>query len=230
MAIFDPVKMKQSRAQKARERRYRKPALAAMQRDFIDSELYDIANECSELEWAIDDDETLLDVFDGDADEIYEFRMMFEDLSTKCERLIDELQDARVTEHFDDFFSGALGRTYKLIGYDSVEEDYYNLTRFESELAQGVSGKRLMQLTKENIIAVAGQCIGIMMSVLDIRHSYDNLKATFDLLRDDRAELIKSVKTVEDAYQKTQADPYDYAARDAYDTLVGRLPARMWIE
>jgi hypothetical protein len=219
-----------NRAEKARQLRYRRPALALIQRDRIDEELYDIANECAKLEWAVGDDDTLMDVFDGDTDEMYEFRIMFSDLGSNCERLISELYENQVTEHFDDFFVGCLGSAYKMIGYDTAEEDYYHLTQFEAGLAQGVSGKRLMALTKENLIAVAGQCIGIMMSFLDIRHNYACLKATFDLLKDDRSELIKSVRCIEEAYQKTQDNPHDYSARGSYYSLLSRLPDRAWIE
>lgn len=219
-----------TRAEKARLLRYKRAALSLIQRDRIDNELYSISSECEELEWAVEDDETLIDVFDGDTDEIFEFRMMFSDLSSKCEKLSDQLRDRYVTEHFDDFFVGTLGDAKRMVGYDGVEEDYFSLTSFEAELAQGVSGKRLMGLTKEKLIAVAGQCIGVMMCFLDIRHSFDCLKATFDALRDDRAELLKSVKTVEDAYNKTQEDSYDWDAIRAYESLLSRLPDRVWIE
>ena len=196
----------------------------------IEDELYEIASECNELEWAIDDDETLIDVFDGDTDEIHEFRFMFSDLTAKCERLSEEIRDGYVTEHFDDFFVGALGSGYKTVGYDDVEEDYFNLTRFESELAQTVSGKRIAALKKDEIIAVAGQCIGIMMCFLDVRHQYACLKSTFDVLRDDRAELLKGVRTVEDVYQKWQANPDDTNIEREFDYLLSRLPGRAWIE
>ena len=98
--------MELSRAEKARNFRYRRAALAIIQRDTIDDEMYNIASECSELEYAVEDDETLLDVFDGDTDEIREFRFMFSDLSDKCERLQSTLRDGYVTDHFDDFFVG----------------------------------------------------------------------------------------------------------------------------
>lgn len=222
--------MKLSRTEKARGLRYRKAALAIMQLETISRELFDISSECGELEWAAQDDETLMDVFDDDTDEIYEFRMMFSDLCAKCELLIRQLQEQYITEHFDDFFVGSLGRAYQMVGYDSVEEDYFSLTHFDPELAQSTSGKRLMRLTKEELIAAAGQCIGIMMCVLDIRHSYSCLKAVFDLLRDDRAELVKNVKTVEDAYQKTQDDPENRKVADEYDSLLSRLPDRVWVE
>lgn len=217
---------KEDRAYRARQIRYKKAALAILQRDSIEDELYEIGNECGELEWAVEDDETLLDVFDGDTDEIREFRFMFSDLSYNCERLQTEIRDGYVTEHFDDFFVGTLGAGYKMVGYDGMEEDYYQLTSFEAELAKTVSGKRLMGLTKETLIAVAGQCIGIMMCFLDIRHSYDCLKTSFDALRDDRAEMLKSVRSVEEAYEKWADDPSNYA----YDRWLSHMPDRVWVE
>lgn len=218
------------RAEKARQLRYRRAALAIIQRERLDDELHNIAGECCDLEWSVEDDETLLDVFDGDTDEIQEFRMMFADLSAKCEQLQYQLHDGYVTEHFDDFFVSALGSPYNMVGYDFMEEDYISLTRYEAELAQSVSGKRLMALTKEKLIAIAGQCFGVMMCFLDIRHSYDCLKATFDALRDDRAELLKSVRTLEDVYNKWQEDPYDRWLRSEYEELLSHLPERAWIE
>ena len=217
-------------AQKARCLRYKKAALALVQRETIADELYELNNECSELEWAVEDDEKLLDVFDGDSDEIHEFRMMFTDLSIKCERLSQTLRDEYVTEFFDDFFVGSLGSSYSMVGYDYFEEDYFHLTKFEAELAESDSGKRLMGLTKKELIAISGQCTGIMISFLDVRHSYDCLRSTLDMLRDDRAELLKSVRGIEEAYEKTQKDDHDYAARSNYDDLLSRLPDIAWVQ
>ena len=132
----------EERRYRAYQLRYRKAALAIVQRSRIDDELYDIAEECSDLEWTIADDESLIDVFDEDTDEIHDFRMMFSDLSVKCDKLQYELRNEYVTEHFDDFFVGTLDGAYSKVGFDEFEEDYMNLTRYEAELAQGVSGKR----------------------------------------------------------------------------------------
>jgi hypothetical protein len=221
---------KEERAWKAKNLRYRRAALAMIQRDYIENELYKIQDDCSNLEWAVGDDETLADVFDGDMDEISEFRFAFSDLSEKCERLCYNVRENCVTEHFDDFLVGCLGPAYSMVGYDSAEEDYYSLTRFEAELARGHSGKRLMGLTKEKLIAVAGQCIGIVICFLDVRHTYDCLKATFDLLRDERAELMKNVRTVEDAYNQWANDPEDRNKEKRLDDLLWRVPERAWVE
>ena len=53
-----------SRAEQARNLRYRRPALAMIRRDSI-------ADECESLEYAIEDDEKLEEEFDGDSDEIH---------------------------------------------------------------------------------------------------------------------------------------------------------------
>jgi len=229
LTIFYTGDIRNNRAYKASQLRYRRPALALVQRDTLEDELDNIATECSELEWAIDDDETLIDIFDGDSDEISEFRFMFSDLSSKCERLMEILREGYITEHFDDYFVGLLGNTYHIVGYDVVEEDYFSLTRFEADLAQNVSAKRLMGLTKERLISTAGQCTGVMMSFLDIRHSYDCLKATFDLLKDDRVELLRHVQTINDAYEKLQETPDSWEAKKTYEALLSALPDRIWL-
>lgn len=222
------------KAYKARNLRYRRAALEIMRQDTLADELEKIADECAELEWSIEDDETLVDVFDGDTDEIGEFRMMFSDLSYKCERLYGQLYESCVTEHFDDFFVGSLGSAYQMVGYDGYEEDYFSLTSFEAGWSQTVSRKRLMKLTKDKLISVAGQCIGVMMSFLDIQHSYDCLKAVFDALRDDRTELMKNVKTIEDVYEETQDDSCDLKLESQilqrYESLLSCLPDRIWVE
>lgn len=220
-----------NRAERSRNLRYRRPALAMIRRDAIIDEIGEIGDECAELEYAVEDDEKLIDAFDGDSDEAFEFKMMFSDLANKCEHLTIALTDTEVTEYFDDFFVGLLGGSaYKVIGFDSFEEDYFTLTRFEAQLAHGVSGKQLMGLTKENLIATAGQCIGIMMCLLDIRHSYDCLKSTLDILRDERAEVMKNVRGISEAYDKVQENSYNREARDFYESLLERLPDAAWVQ
>ena len=119
-----------NKAEKARNLRYRRPALAMIRRDSIVDELWEISEECESLEYAIEDDEKLEEAFDGDSDEIHEFKMRFSDLTYRCDRLREALFENEVNEHFDDFFVGLLGRAYEVVGFDHFEEDYFNLTRF----------------------------------------------------------------------------------------------------
>ena len=138
-----------NKAEKTRNLRYRRPALAMIRRDSIVDELWEISEECESLEYAIADDEKLEEAFDGDSDEIHEFKMRFSDLTYRCDRLREALCENEVNEHFDDFFVGLLGRAYEVVGFDHFEEDYFNLTRFESQFANETCKKRLMSMTKE---------------------------------------------------------------------------------
>ena len=107
-----------NKAERARNLRWRRPALAMMRRDSIVDELWEISEECESLEYAIEDDEKLEEAFDGDSDEIHEFKMRFSDLTYRCDRLREALFENEVNEHFDDFFVGLLGRAYEVVGFD----------------------------------------------------------------------------------------------------------------
>ena len=219
-----------NKAERTRNIRYLRPALAIMQRDAILDELSTISEECESLEYAVDDDEKLMDVFQGDSDEIFEFRMRFSDLASRCNELWESLNENEVNEYFDDFFVGSIGRGYNVVGYDHFEEDYFHLTAYESLLASDVSKKRLMGLKKNDLINIAGQCIGIMMSMIDIRHDYACLKSTLDILRDERYEIMNCIRSVSEAYDALQNNPYDRNAIRHFDDLLDRLPDAAWVQ
>ena len=216
-------------AHSAKNMRYKKAALGIMQYESIDNELYEISSECSDLEWTVSDDETLIDALGGDSDEVSEFRFVLSDLSSKCEQLQENLHESNVSEYFDDFFVGIMGNRYKTIGYDSHQEDYYGLSIFESDLAQTASGKRIMKLTKENMLSVAGQCFGVALAILDIRHSYGCLKAAFDILKGDRVELLKDVKSVEESYEEAAHEGFRGDATSRFEKMLWNLPDLVWI-
>lgn len=120
----------------------------------------------------------------------------------------------------------------QLIGYDSYEEDYFALTSFESGLAQNESEKRLMKLTKQEILQTAEQCFGVATAFLNVRYKFDYLKATFDILRDENNSFLETIKDIEKAYEKANDDefnPYSKSTNE-FDKLIKGLPERTWIE
>lgn len=86
-----------------------------------------------------------------------------------------------------------------------------------------------MSMTKEQLIATAGQCVGTFVSFLDVRTEYDCLKSTLDILRDERAEVMKSVKHISEAWEKLQENPYDRDAARHYEASLDRLPDIAWV-
>ncbi len=68
--------------------RCKKPIVKNLNITTIKEELYNIQNECESIQWYVDtDDETLINVLDGNEDEAYEFKMMFSDLYIEREEL-----------------------------------------------------------------------------------------------------------------------------------------------
>jgi hypothetical protein len=217
------------KAYKARNLRYKKAAMQMLNMEEMTDELYNICGECDEIQYFMTDDESLIDAMDGDEEEAYEFRMLFMDLSAKCDRLESILREEYVSEHFDDFLVGMPGNRFNAIGYDGYEEDYYSLTSFEGGLAQKESGKRVMRLTKDQMLSTCGHCLGIVISFLDVRHSYDYLKASFDILKEKNTAILNVIKDIEALYEKAVDDSFYGEHAKLFNDYVSRLPDEVWL-
>ena len=221
---------KVNRWERARALRYKRAALESIGWDMIYDQLYEISEACSDVRWYIEDDgDNILAAMDGDEDEVYEFKMAFADLEAKCEQMNDILQENYdIGEYFDDCTVALIGNRYNLVGYDAMEEDYYSLARYDATLAEKESAKRVMRWTKSEMIEKIGQCMGITLAVIDLRSSYDYLKATMDIIRGENMSIIKVVKEIEEEYNKVDESGF-YKSRD-FDKLVSMLPERAWLE
>ena len=228
------LKTEAGRIYKAKNDRYKRSALSMMQLEFIESELERISEECYEYECSILEDDTLIDALDGETEDLYEYRFMFTDLAARCDSLGDALRSANVSRHFDDFFVGIIGNKFEIVGYDGFEEDYFSLTGYETEWAQNESAKRLMKLTKENLLSVCGQCFGIAVSVLDIRHTFECLTSALDLLKGSRTALLANIQNIETAYAAAEQHNFrtyghGSEATQHFNDLLWRLPDKVWV-
>lgn len=224
---------KPTKAERSRNMRYKKPALASMGYDAITAELDEINEVCSDIRWYMDDKDTLLMALDGDEEAEYEFRMAFSDLGVKAEQLSDTLYDGDVRDYFDDCTVALIGNRYKAVGFDSQKEDYFALTSYEKELAYTESGKKLMRRTKQDMLSIIGQCVGVTLAFFDLRQSYDYLKATMDILRDKNTSLLDIIRDIDKAYEDADAVgfKFDWSPEvKQYETLISQLPDRMWLE
>ncbi len=226
-----------SKANRTRNLRYKRPALASMGYDFIRPELWEIQDACTDIHYYIDhDDDTLLNALDGDDEAVWEFKLAFADLEAKVERLIYAIGERcdydGFPRMFDDCTVALVGDQYDLVGYDSLEEDYFSLCSYDEKLAQTEAGRRLMRLTKAEMRSTIGQCVKISWAFLDLRQQYDYLKATFDILRDENTSLLKQIKEIDSAYSAADAVEW-YEWKDEvkrFDRLLAALPDRAWVE
>lgn len=232
--------MSEIKANRTRNLRYKRPALASMGWDSIWQELRDIQEACGEVRWFVDKDgdETLLNAMNGDEEAEWEFKVAFADLEAKAEQLSDALSEQfgwnseDPERDYNDCTVALIGNRYTTIGYDAEDEDYFSLTSYEQELAHTEAGKRLMRKTKADMIATIGQCVGTMVAFLDLRQQYDYLKATFDILRDENTSLLQQVKEIEAAYDAADAaDWYEWGPEvKRFERLLECLPDRAWVE
>lgn len=99
--------------------------------------------------------------------------MAFADLSAKADQLQEALWDQSFEDfyrEFDDATVALIGNRYRLVGYDTDEEDYSSLTGYEQKLAQTEAGKRLCRLTKAEMLSRIGWAMGITLAFFDLRH------------------------------------------------------------
>ncbi len=219
-----------TKSERTHAMRYKRPALASMGYDMIDSELDEIREACSDVHWYIDGDngETLLNAFDGDSEE---------ELEAESDALYDRLLDLNewneddIRRAYDDCTVALIGNRYNLVGFDTMEEDYYSLTGYDEDLAFTEAGKRLMRLTKAQMISRIGQCLGILVSFLNVRQKYDYLKATMDILRDENTILEEQLLKVEEAHKKASDVGFRSweRATQEWERLLDALPPEVWV-
>ncbi len=223
----------ESRAIRSRNLRYRKPALADMGLENIRDKLVEISDDCQEISWYMTDDDLILNALDGDEEEEFEFKMMFSMLSAETDQLLGMLNDYSfdADEYFDDCTVGLLGNIFNTVGYDDYEEDYFSLTNYDQELAYTTSGKKLMRLKKEDMIATIGRCVGILLSFNNVQMKYEYLKATFDILKGENNSILKTIKEIESAYEAACDDLFSRTSEcKKFDALLKTLPEKFWVE
>jgi hypothetical protein len=228
------VDSEETKRKKARELRYRKPIVKNINLDFIREDLDDITCECEDVKWYFDgEDDTLINALDGDEDEAYEFKMMFGDLCAECEQMREDMYFEYIPECFDSLFV-AIGAGEKgggLLGWDSYEQDYFGLQCTDS-YAEQKAAKRLKQLTKDQLIQSAQVCFNVYYAYIGLRHRYDCLKASMDILRDQNTGYLQMVRQIEEIYEKANEDRF-YEWRQSVkdlERLIQNMPKEAWIQ
>lgn len=201
-------RVKQEQAlERAKALRYKRPALATLGWYTITQEIQDIIDACEDIRWIEDSSDVVQEVLSGDEDEGTGYRMDFAQLAGDAERLQSAMWDAFGEESedgntsFDDCTVALLGNQFECIGYDSIEHDYYHLTRYEDDLAQKESAKRVMRMTKAEMISTIGQNLGLLIAFYDLRQRYDYAKAALATATEHNLDTLRTVKAIEEAYE-----------------------------
>lgn len=231
------ISAEETKINKAKNLRYKKPIVANLNLDYITQDLWDIQEACEEIHWYTDSEDgsdSLVNALDGDEDETYEFKMAFADLCAECERMFEDLKEEWVPECFDIFFvvAGA-GETYGgLLGFDTYEQDYFGIGCADL-FAEDEAKKKLKQMTKDDLITAIRQCFNVYQAYIGLRTRYDSLKAAIDILRDQNTGHLQVVKEIERLYEAAQAEQGRYADCSKewreFERYTNALPSEAWI-
>lgn len=226
----------ETRAYKAKQLRYKKPIVRDLNLASIQSEIWEMMEVCTDIHWYDNDEESLVNALNGDEDEAFGFKMDFTDLEAELEMFQSDLNDIYVGEYFDLLFP-AVGADYAggFLGYDKYEGDYFGLQPYEYDYAEDEAAKKLMRLTKKELLDVVGQCLKIVHSYIGIRYRYDCLEAAIEILRGENMDRIKAVKGIEEQYliadKSSDGFKWKYDKEvQKLDNMLQEIPPEYWIQ
>ena len=231
------INAEQTKINKAKQLRYKKPIVKNLNLDSITQDLWDIQEACEDIRWYTDSEDgedTLVNALSGDEDEAYEFKMAFADLCAECETMFEDIRAEWIPKCFDLFFvSTGAGETYGgLLGFDAWEQDYFGLGCTES-FAEDEAKKKLKQMTKDELIAATRQCFKVYSAYIGLRNRYDSLKAAIDILRDQNTGHLQVIKEIEKLYEAASKNQGQYAEYSKewkeFERYTNALPQETWI-
>lgn len=235
-------KLRDLKAEKSRNLRWRKPMLEDLGYYSIRQGLEEISEACYDIEWLFDNDnedfiyealEEAYEDYDEFKDAFLMIRLDAEELQERFEEMCrDQYPYDNDEEYYNDFTVALIGNRYNLLGYDEFQQDYYHLFEYEKGVAVTEASKRVMRCTKADMLSRIGQCMGIALSYYDLRQRYDYLKNTFDLLRGENTSVIQLIREIDEKYEKAnnvKFDKYDKETKD-FERLVKQLPDKVWLQ
>lgn len=227
------TKAEETRREKARQLRYKKPIVKNLNLWQIREELDDISCECDNVRyyWETDED-TLINALDGDEDDAQEFKVMFADLCAECDQMREDLDNEYIPECFDVVFvaAGAGENSGGYLGWDSYEQDYFGIDCTD-EFIKSEGAAQLKRMTKDQIIECVAACLKIYQAYIGIRYRYDSLKAAFDILRDQNGAHLEMVKQIGELYEKAETNRF-YEWDDQtklFNQMLAALPVEAWL-
>lgn len=220
---------------KAKQLRYKKPIAKCMNMDYIYEQIGAMEDAIYDVQWFVDDEDSLTNALAGDEEEAYEFRMAFSDLAAELERFREDLNNEYVPDCFDDLFP-AVGADFfgGYLGFDSYEGDYFGLSSYEGELAEGEAEKRVCRMTKKELLDAVRCCLKVYASYTALQYRCDCLEASLDIIRGQNLERLKLVKEIEEQYEKAETASehfrYEYNPEvRKLNAMLANVPPEYWL-
>lgn len=197
---------------------WKKSMLDGLDLGSIQNELYDMSEngDC----WGYDD---------RDEGSYYdEFRELFNEIAAGATDL-NEAIDSRcgmMDGAWDDLTVGMLGDTQRVLGFDTVERDYYRMTEpYMEDWAQDEACKRVEHWTKREMMGNFKFVLSTLVSYLDLKAASDTMLAVVAELDYRGAMLEEKTNRIDQIYSDITGK-----SAEQFEKELENLPQRMWVE
>lgn len=164
--------------------------------------------------------------YDRDEDGYYQdYKELFDELAAGAYDLMEAMDETDLDEHWDDMTVALLGYRERVLGYDSIEADYFGMLCCEENWAADEASKRIQRLTKDEMLRVFRKVMVVLVCYLEIKAAHDALTAIVDELDERGALLSAKNDIINDLYKDLTG-----ANGATFDAMVENLPQRMWLE
>ena len=236
-----------TKAEQCRNLMYKRSMVSKLNYTDIRESLDDMMAMCSDIQYAEQDDDTLINAFDGNEDEAHEFILQFSDLEYDIENMANQFDEmfgyrddperSEIAErNFNDDTVALIGKNFHLWGFDEYREDYFKLSDdYFEELATGEAQKRVMRKTKKEMFESIGLTMAFLLKFADVEYRYRTMEATLNIFRDENIRMLKTVKEIDEKYKDLfdehgRLDKYRYKQIREFDKLVSELPDKYLVE
>lgn len=197
---------------------WKKSMLDGLDLGSIQNELYDMSEngDC----WGYDD---------RDEGSYYdEFRELFNEIAAGATDLNEAIDSWRgmMDGAWDDLTVGMLGDTQRVLGFDTVERDYYRMTEpYMEDWAQDEACKRVEHWTKREMMGNFKFVLSTLASYLDLKAASDTMLAVVAELDYRGAMLEEKTNRIDQIYSDITGK-----SAEQFEKELENLPQRMWIE
>lgn len=163
----------------------------------------------------------------GESGYYQEYKELFNELSAGAFELLQALHDSDVSEHWDDMTVALLGDTTRVLGFDSVQMDYYGMLCNQEEWATEEAAKRLERLSKHDLIKTFKRVMTVLVCFFDIKAAHDCLTSIVQELDEKGAILERKNEAINRIYED-----YTDLEHKELDKLIESISpnSRMWVE
>lgn len=236
------MERKLSKAEQCRNLMYKRAMVEELNLFEIQNCLTDMTEACSNIHYAFDDDETLINAFDGNEDEAHEFIMTFTDLDAEIERLYESFEEMYgyrddPEKEFNDVTVALIGEWFRILGFDSYREDYFGFeSHYLEDFSVEESQKRIMRKTKKEMLDEIGKTIAFLIKYIDVKSRYEYMKAAVDIFQNENIAVLGVIKSVNDKYKELfdkngKLDRWNKEKQiREFEKIVEGLPEKYWVE